>query len=50
MPEEEETVKLVQKEVALMVEEEGNQLMEVVETNLEWKVKFQLEEVQWQLV
>lgn len=33
MPEEEETVKLIQKEVALMVEEEGNQLMEVVETN-----------------
>lgn len=50
MPEEEETAKLIQKEVALMVEEEGSQLMEVVETNLEWKVKFQLEEVQWQLV
>jgi hypothetical protein len=31
---------LIEKEVVLMIEEEGNQLMEVVETNLERKVKF----------
>jgi len=33
VPEEEETAKPIQKEVASMVEEEGSQLMEVVETN-----------------
>jgi hypothetical protein len=31
---------LIEKEVVLMIEEEGNQLMEVAETNLEQKVKF----------
>jgi hypothetical protein len=31
---------LIEKEVDSMIEEEGNQLMEVVETNLEQKVKF----------
>lgn len=48
--EEEETAKPVEKEVELLwevIEEEGNRLVEMVETNLEGKVEFQLEEGQW---
>lgn len=52
LEEEEEMEKLVERvvellwEVPLRVEEEGNQMVEVVGTNLEGKVKSQLEEGQ----
>lgn len=42
--------KSVEREVELLwevIEEEGNHLVEMVETNLEGKVEFQLEEGQW---
>lgn len=45
--EEEEMAKSVEWEVPLRIEEEGNQLLEVVGTNLEQKVKSQLEEGKW---
>lgn len=40
-------MKLVEREVPLRIEEEGKQLLEVVGTKLEGKVKSQLEEGQW---
>lgn len=42
-----EMAKLAERVVPLRIEAEGNQLLEVVGTNLEGKVKSQLEEGQW---